>query len=321
VKTIYILCLHGVRTGGPEATHQLSDALIEQGFDARLVYYDWSQIAALEQAAPSDTGYIFGGRESGIEEYASYRTKVCDFVPNYADAIVVLPETLCHLAPKFNRSTVLIWWLSVDNGFGALSRANLNVLRETNVHHAWQSRYADRFVNALGFINAGHLGDYTVDLRSYAEPLPSHARPPRIAYNANHKVAADWRLLAQEIIAIDPLAELVKVEGPRAQVAGLFATSRAYCDLGCFPGHDRMPREAALMGCAPLVLAVGAGEDMLMPKIDPSTPPSEIARQLALWLKAPDSTARFAMEAAQIVGLERKTFFDRSRALAEKLAA
>lgn len=320
MKTIYLLCLHNVRTGGPEAIHQLSDALIEQGFDARLVYYDWNQIAALEHSEPQEA-YWFGERANEIEEYARYRVKISGAVPNESDNIVVLPETLCHLAPKFAKATVLIWWLSVDNGFGALSRANLNDLRARNVHHAWQSRYAERFVNTLGFINAGHLGDYTVDLRSYAEPLPSHARPPRIAYNANHKVAADWRLLAQEIIAIDPLAELVKVEGSRAQVAGLFATSRAYCDLGCFPGKDRMPREAALMGCAPLVLAVGAGEDMLMPKIDPSTSPADIARQLTLWLKAPDSTARFAREAADIIGLERSAFFDRSRALAEKLAA
>ena len=37
-RTIYIVCPANVRTGGPEASHQLGRALIDLGHDARMVY-------------------------------------------------------------------------------------------------------------------------------------------------------------------------------------------------------------------------------------------------------------------------------------------
>lgn len=255
-KPIYVLCLHNVRTGGPEAIHQLSDALIEQGFDARMVYYDWEQIAVLEQASPQD-GYHFGARENPIEEYARYKVKVTDHVPNTQDMVVVLPETLCHLAPKFDNATVLIWWLSVDNGFGALAKVNLNHLRREGVQHAAQSVYANRFIADLGLTLApgAFLSDYTVDLSEYATPLPWRDRPWIVLFNANHKVTEDVGAIMRELseFQCEPLI------GTRQEVAEKFATARAYVDLGCFPGKDRAPREAVLMGCVPFVAPVGAG--------------------------------------------------------------
>lgn len=274
-KPIYILCLHNVRTGGPEAIHQLSDALIEQGFDARMVYYDWAQIAALEAAEPNAEGYRFSGgpalpfahastwkqtcRTNEIEEYARYKVNAVEEIPNSPDAIVVLPETLCHLAPKFDKATVLIWWLSVDNGFGALSRVNLNHLRARNVDHAAQSRYAARFIEALGLPFAGMLSDYTVDLCEYAKPMLVRDRPKLVAINTNHKVIADWPGIVCEIAKRDMEIECVPARGSRREIAELFAKARVYVDLGCQPGRDRMPREAASMNCKPLVLDAGAG--------------------------------------------------------------
>lgn len=262
MKPIYILCLHNVRTGGPEAIHQLSDALIEQGFDARMVYYDWGHVSALERAEPQP-GYRFCSEppymRCQFEEYARYKTNIVSEIPNREGVIVVLPETLCHLAPKFDKATVLIWWLSVDNGFGALSRVNLNHLRARNVDHAAQSRYAARFIEALGLPFAGMLSDYTIDLCEYAKPMLVRERPKLVAFNTNHKVIADWPGIILEIAKRDIEIECVPVRGDRRQVADLFAKARVYVDLGCQPGKDRMPREAASMNCKPLVLDVGAG--------------------------------------------------------------
>lgn len=259
MKPIYIFCLHGVRTGGPEAIHQLSDALIEQGFDARFVYYDWNQIAALEQAQAQD-GYRFGMRENSIEEYAHYKTNVVAEAPNDPNAIIVLPETLCHLAPKFDRATVLIWWLSVDNGFGALSRVNLNHLRVANVKHVTQSKYAEKFAEVLGFEVLGPLTDYTVDLTCIAEVLPWAERRKLILFNANHKVTHDLQKIADHIGEMDPEIECLPVQGlKRSELAGLFGQARVYVDLGSLPGKDRMPREAMSLGCMPIVAMHGAG--------------------------------------------------------------
>lgn len=258
---IYILCPDAIRTGGPEALHQLSDALLEQGFDARMVYYTQPQIEALARASPDDS-YRFGSpTNSGFEEYSHYKRVVTKdgIVPNAPGEVIVLPEPLCHLAPKFNRSRVLVWWLSVDNSFGALSRVNLNHLRAGNVDHVAQSVYARGVIEALGLPFGGMLSDYTVDLIEYAKPLPSGQRPKLLAYNANHKVIADWLVIIDEIAKLDPEVECVPVRGGRRDVAELFAKARVYVDLGCMPGKDRMPREAASMNCKPLVLDSGAG--------------------------------------------------------------
>lgn len=267
MKTIFIMCLHGVRTGGPEAIHQLSEALLSQGFDARLVYYTWPEIAALEAASPG-AGYRFVSRENEIDDYAHYRTIPANEVPNEPATIVVLPEPLCHLAPLFNRSTVLIWWLSVDNGFGSLSRVNLNHLRALNVAHATQSEYARRFVSAMQFSWAGELSDYTADMRLLAKPMEMADRPPRVAFNAtSHKVTADL----DAIISALPEAECVKIAGMnRGQIANLFSRARVYVDLGSFPGKDRMPREAMALGCHVITSSNGAGAEYPMTLKAPS---------------------------------------------------
>ena len=260
MKPIYILSLHNVRTGGPEAIHQLSDALLEQGFDARMVYYDFDQIATIEQSPPQD-GYRFGLRENTIEEYVRYKTNIVDAIPNDPDAIVVLPEVLCHLTPKFDRATVLVWWLSVDNGFGALSKVNLNYLRAPNVKHAYQSQYARRFLDALG-LDCVPLSDYTTDLSALAAPIPMAERPKLVLFNANRKVIADLDAIIAQIDEMDPCVECIKITGTksRQEMADLFCYARVYVDLGNFPGKDRGPREAAAMGCVPLIASVGAGK-------------------------------------------------------------
>lgn len=287
MKPIYLLCLHNVRTGGPEAIHQLSDALIDQGFDARMVYYDWSEIAQLEQASPQ-SGYRFGERVNGIEEYFRYKTNVTDHVPNSPDCVVVLPETLCHLAPKFDKASVLVWWLSVDNGFGALSRINLNYLR--TLRHAHQSNYALDFCRALG-LKARPLGDYTAPLTELATPRPWSERAKRVAINANpYKVDANLDELMRRI---GDRAQCVKIANfDRATIAHTFATSRAYIDLGSFPGRDRMPREAAHMGCRVLCSERGVSEYMFanymsIPNLEEALemppPPYDIAAEKELF--------------------------------------
>lgn len=257
MKPIYLLCPLNIRTGGPEAIHQLSDALIEQGFDARMVYFEWPQTATLEQAATQDA-YNFGARLNTIEDYAHYKVNSESVIPNSADAIVVLPESICHLAPKFDKATVLIWWLSVDNAFAALSKVNLNYLRMPKVKHAAQSDYAADVLRALCFASVGRCGrltDYTTGLR--LPTIFAIHRPMRVAIQATpHKVVAP----------IDEIATILENAGiecvfigrelmSRDQIAQLFETSRVYLDLGNMPGKDRMPREARAMGCEVVVAA------------------------------------------------------------------
>lgn len=278
MKTIYILTLHDVRTGGPEACHQLSDALVEQGFDARMVYYDMRQIGNIvsipHKDRPNQGGLSFGLRENTIADYAGYKTKPAAEAPDEPNAIIVLPESIAHLAAFYTRATVLVWWLSVDNAFGALAHVsdearglyggiNLNLLRRPNVKHASQSLYASGVIDALQFANVGPLSDYTVDMSNLARPLPTTERPGLVAFATGWKVTADVDALIEQVRTIDPEIECVKIQGmSRPQVAALFARARVYVDLGCFPGKDRAPREAVSMGCAPMVSQSGGGVEV-----------------------------------------------------------
>lgn len=254
--TIYLLALHGIATGGPEATHQLSDALIEQGFDARMVYFKWPDLAQGPlREFPAYQGFA--------PEYERYRVKLARSIPDEEGAVVVIPESACHLAMFFEKAKVLVWWLSVDNGFGALSGINLNYLRRPNVYHASQSRYAETFTQALQFNSLGMLSDYTVDLTEYAEPMPMAERPKVVAFNARpDKVIADLPAIGEEIAKLDPEIKCIAIRGmSRPEIAAVFAAARVYVDLGNFPGKDRLPREARSMGCDVLVRNAGAGAE------------------------------------------------------------
>lgn len=317
MKTIFLFCLANVRTGGPEAIHQLSDALLEQGFDARMVFYKWSEIAALERADPGDGfWYRFGLHGNSVEDYAAYKIQCANEVPNSPDSIIVLPETLCHLAPKFHNSTVLIWWLSVDNGFGALSRVNLNHLRAENVWHASQSDYAARFIDAMRFPDAGSLSDYTVDLSHFGPPIPMAERHKTIVFNANpHKVIASFDDFRDRMRAINPEILVVKAQGTRAQMAMLFAQARVYVDLGSMPGKDRMPREAAAMGCGVLVRADAGAAGDLLPRVMGCDGSIEQAASYAADLIARPQPASLNIEA------ERAKFFDEAHLVFHDLSA
>lgn len=252
--TIFIFALHGVATGGPEATHQLSDALMSQGFDARMVYFKWPDLA---QGPLRE----FPAYEGFAPEYERYKVNLARQAPDEEGNVIVLPETLAHAVPFFQKAKVLVWWLSVDNAFGALSGVNLNYLRRPNVYHASQSRYAEAFTQALQLNSLGMLSDYTVDLTEYAEPLSMSERPKLVAFNARpDKVIADLGAIGEEIAKLDPEIKLVAIHAmSRPEIAAVFASARVYVDLGNFPGKDRLPREAASMGCVPFCHLHGAG--------------------------------------------------------------
>lgn len=268
MKTIYIFALYGVRTGGPECTHQLSDALLAQGFDARMVYFEWADFVEspgrVGMMAKDEGGrrvYVLPPKGAVFPEYAHYHTVRATEVPDEPNSIIVLPETLANATVAFPNSTQLVWWLSVDFGFNALSMTRLNSLRRPNVRHAYQSLYAKTFLDALQMRVVGPLGDYTTDLSVYATPLAMPERAPRVLMtNRPDKIVYDLEAIARRAHELAPDLEFHLFDRlPRERVAELFATSRLYVDFGIFAGKDRMPREAACMGCDVVVGARGAG--------------------------------------------------------------
>ncbi len=257
-----ILVPAGVRTGGPEACHQLCDTLLAQGFDASIWFLDEADLRNLQQRlqrGPSlaATGCEVGSKNATIPEYAHYR--VSEFTRFQSGEMVtfVIPELFVWALPAFIGLPVLVWWLSVDNAFGALSMINLNFLRTPLVRHAAQCEYVSAFTASLGLC-ASPLSDYTVIPEGHRIPLVE--RPRRVAFNAGKKNIFDMNHLGQQLQATCPGVELIPlVNMAREQVFELFGAARLYVDLGNFPGKDRMAREALALGANVVIASAGAG--------------------------------------------------------------
>ncbi len=251
-------------------------------------------------------------RENPIPEYAHYEVRPFVHAKAGERIVFVFPEVYLGLLQPFVGLPSVIWWLSVDNAFGALSTINLNVLRQPWVSHVAQSAYAVEFVKTLG-LQAEVLTDYTVV--PVGEPLPLADRPLRVAVNAGAKVIADLPSLEGLLRVRCPGVEFVPIKGmSREDVYQTFASCRLFIDLGTFPGKDRMAREAALLGANIIVAKAGAGawyEDVPIPECYRVTvhDMEAVARLAAHMIQVPDAHAPHFGALRQICREERTQFF------------
>ena len=240
-RTIYLVCHARVRTGGPEAIHQLGRALLDLGHDARIVYCQ----AGVTPVA--DAGVVrFPVLDDPMPPaYTHYDVPRAWEVPDLPDIAVVLPEMEPVLSGVFQQATPHVWWLSIDHGLRAVEAfGGFGAFRGTSCIHLCQSFYALEYLRQHDLYGLP-LFDYTAPEHTAAADaigtLPRQDRilyPARGAWFTNHlrrwAPGLDW----QELKGFTP-----------PQVQELFLTSKLYVDFGSHPGKDRMPREAALLGC------------------------------------------------------------------------
>ena len=63
---------------------------------------------------------------------------------------------------------------------------------------------------------------------------------------------------------------IIRIENVKNQVQDVLSRSKYFIDFGHHPGKDRIPREAAIANCIPIVRCEGAArymEDVFLPKI------------------------------------------------------
>jgi hypothetical protein len=221
-----------VIAGGVEALHQLvyTANSIEPGV-AALCYWP------------------FSARFRTPDRYRKYQNPEisCGSIPRRA--LVVLPEIYPELANVLPHRCAL-WWLSVDN-FGAhrqrdISRIDLHLCQS---HYAWE--------HTVG------LGDRLM-LTDWVEvETVTCERVPRVVVNP----AKDAGLMKPALEGAP--FDVVRLTGlSESDAAKVLWSSMVYVDFGHHPGRDRIPREAALAGCAVLSTRLGAAkyvEDMPLP--------------------------------------------------------
>jgi len=269
IKRVVILCPQNVRTGGPEACFQLSDTLINLGFECKLWLLNQSDFQQLFTIASSKQSLCslfisLPKRENSIEEYFCYNYEYFADWQDISNTVFVVPEAYAWSIPLFKGSNLIFWWLSFDNALHSLSQINLNYLRQDYVRHACQSYYSARVVSSITQRSVSMLTDYTIVPTEVKERiLDLELRPKKILINGSHKIIFDLEKIVARLrdISSNTIECVILKNLPREEVYNQMMTSRVFLDLASFPGKDRMPREAILCGSLTVLAAAGAASN------------------------------------------------------------
>lgn len=295
----------GVRTGGPEALHQLVWALNYLGYSAAI----WPIGRTRTRRA--------------VPEYESYGCSVLTGILPPRGSVLVCPEISFHwllTQPKGHR---WIWWLSVDNSPASvaakwtreqardwtqylpnmgtqrelqppsdiLPRLKTGVLDRTlrgGVRHMAQSRYALDFCTESFLLEPLFVSDFLTEI-----PAVEHYESEKfIAYNG--RKGKDIIPLISHAM---PDVSFVPIDAMAyRQVLETLGRASAYLEVGPMPGNDRLPREAARAGTAVISLARGAARNS---RDLPLRQPWKINAGHG-WLAKTRDALRMALEAPEI---------------------
>ena len=246
-----VVCPKGVATGGPEALHQLSRSLRDAGAKSAL----WDPDSIRRNA-------------DAVSQYDIYGNHWLETEPAAGD-VLVIPEVLSELIPKFyGTNRCIFWWLSVDNFFESESLP-IEVIRDCfpKVIHAYQSEYARRFLEQIQIPDAISISDYLnpeflKQSDEFLATLIVEKKDGLLAINPAKGLERTLQLLEKL-----PGERVIRLEKMTAsEVSKALQRATYYLDLGNHPGKDRFPREAATQGCIVLTNKRGsAGNDIDVP--------------------------------------------------------
>lgn len=277
MRQVNVLYGRGIRSGGPEAVHQLVHELRALGVDAFVV---------------PDRRTVGNAR---VPDFVGYEAPERAVVPDDPSQVVVAPEVYLPELLSLGRAKLVCWWLSIDNSpvfraeryladvaagfadpprarearsFVWLARRELGGWRRRlrDIEHLSQSAYATAYLRRRLGVEAHPLSDYIPGAATAVLPQRvSSSSSPAVAFNpvkgarllraVRRRMPGDIRWLPIEGLSPDGVRERL-------------AEATVYLDLGPHPGKDRMPREAALAGAVSLVARRGSGafeEDVATP--------------------------------------------------------
>lgn len=267
---VFIAAPAGKATGGIELLHQLFYNLRLNGVEA----------------------YIFYFNDSRKHDYLGNNFKIHDFFLKYdvqyvfeiedkSEHVLVIPEIVSPMLRHYSEIRKVIWWLSVDNYLKRITPAKLLVklfnpgrenhlsmsaIRKLDVFHLCQSHYAKHFLikNGIRAESTHMLSDSLNDL--FLTSLPEKkGKLNQVVYNPKKGFR-----FTKKLIKAAPGLGWVPIQGMTPeQVMDLLYSSKVYIDFGNHPGKDRIPREAAMMGCCVIVGdrgSAGFQEDLPVPE-------------------------------------------------------
>lgn len=248
---VYVQCVGGLATGGPELLHQFASYLISRGVETYMIY----------------TGVDITKEDPVCECYKHYNIPYTEDIVNNERNIIVVSETATNIV-CFDWLNVrkVIWWLSVDNFFGVLyynymqteSRAlekkyvkYYSFEPDVQVEHWAQCEYARRFLlfNDIPEDKIKMVTDYLNlifldSLVAKRNNVEEKEKENIVLYNPKKGLE-----FTKKLIEYAPDIKWVPIINmTRDQVVNLLESAKVYIDFGNHPGKDRLPREAAVSG-------------------------------------------------------------------------
>lgn len=272
---IYILSIANFASGGPELLHQLAYSLRLMGLNAYM-YYVGSHVANNKD-------------DPVHENYKIYNIPYVFEVNDSNENLLVIPEISLKFIPLFHEINCVIWWLSVDNAYVQFdlidefyNRNNpisrffcklLSIMKEASpfdklyfkysyfrlkwwinnyaktprVKHWAQSYYAVSFLKSLGVAEVSYLSDYLRgDYLKLSRKVDLSKKENIVVYNPKKGSKFTQQIIATagNSIVFIPIKDMSVSE-----VTCLLLRAKVYIDFGEHPGKDRIPREAAILGC------------------------------------------------------------------------
>ena len=256
----YVYCPAGIVSGGAELLHQLVSLLRDNGKDAFIVYY--------------------GNKEHVIpDDYKNYNVIMADMVIDREYNIEILFEPLFYRVCLNTKIQKMLWWLSVDNFYRCSDNylavldiakydmksamrvfakrvyhflfthknyfkhsLSLKDLSRVNVVSAYQSEYAQNFLQNNGFNELVALKDF-INIE-HCSSFTKENREDIILYNPKKGLS-----FTKKLIRMAPDLRWIPIENmSRNDVILLMKKAKVYVDFGFHPGKDRLPRECAMNG-------------------------------------------------------------------------
>ena len=266
---IYIVAPAATATGGPELLHQLAFHMRNTlGIDAYMYYIPSHKCDPVHP------------------EYQMYSNPYVKDIEDVEVNLIIVPEVkyAIDILNNYKRIRKAIWWLSVDNFFVSWTLSSkkkfffersLNklsqlisgrhvfdtrelVLRRIGMHlsylervksvkyHLAQSYYAMDFLirNGIPPQDVFYLSDY-LNEKFLSTEVPLYKKENVVVYNPQKGFLFTKKLMDfSRDIKFVPLVNMT-----RSQVIDTLKKAKVYIDFGNHPGKDRIPREAAILGC------------------------------------------------------------------------
>ena len=234
---------------------------------------------------------------SAPKPYERYNTQSAPY-EDIESNLIIFPEIEPMPALKVKHAKAALWWLSLENFLERRHTSNIHdklryfkrmiqgrrplggATKLRSLLHFSQTEHATQYLRTCGIepiplidsINEDFLTDLYLNRIEHKKNI--------VLYNPTK----GWKVTRKLIKAL-PELNFLPIKGlNREQLSQLLYEAKIYIDFGHHPGRDRMPREAAMHGCALISGTLGsAGNDIDLP----------IPKSYKLDSAAPDFVKRF----------------------------